>query len=143
VGSQEFPDDSAGGIVWQVGYQLVALAGAEERLYVQLPSVAVDDLDVGGGGEAVSQVGRERVVKLDGDQSSDDFRKLRRERATPGAYLQHRVVGADLGRGKYPADNARVNEEVLAQGPLGSRSPWTDRGTDTRAEVPGVGAFGS
>jgi hypothetical protein len=54
-------------------------------------NVAVDDVDVGLGGEALAQRLDQAIVQLDGDETTGAFRQRGGEHAFAGADLQHRV----------------------------------------------------
>ena len=55
------------------------------------------------------------VVDFDGQHAGGPLRQLSGQDASSGAYLHHHIAGRDVGGLDYAAEDAPVNEEILAQ----------------------------
>ena len=60
-----------------------------------------------------------RSVELERDDVVPGVEQRERERAEPGPDLEHRCAGGQVGEGDDPPRGVGVDEEVLAEAPLG------------------------
>ena len=77
--------------------------------------VALEHRDVVGVGEAVHELGRERSVDLDGQDSRAALGDRRGERARPGAELDDVIGRRDPGVGREVTRDRGAFEEVLPE----------------------------
>jgi hypothetical protein len=94
--------------------------GVEHLVERQLEHVPRDDLHVRPVGVALDEPGSEAAVDLHEPEAPRALGERVRERARAGTDLEHGRLVADGGEVDDPADDVRIDEEVLAEALAGS-----------------------
>ena len=96
VGFEEASDDGLGGVVGQVGDELVGRIRWNRGRDVDFAGVGVDDADVGMLGEFGGECGGEVVVEFDGGEAGGAFGEGAGEDAAAGADFEDGVGGGEV-----------------------------------------------
>ena len=113
LGGYELSDDGRGGVVRQIGDDLVAVR--EDVGGVEIEGVLVEDGDVLALGESVGKGAGEFGIEFDGHEFGDAVYEDAGESAFAGAYFENLVGIGELGGGHDSLGHIVVNEEVLSE----------------------------